>query len=97
MWSSAAGRQARAQRVRVEAMLDPDDAADRVQREAERQIDRRHELDRHDDDEREARLEREQADRLHLDRPETQLQRAAVAAAALAEEPAAANQPGVEE
>ena len=61
-----------------------------------REVDRRQELDRHHDDEREARLEREQPDRLDLDRPEAQLQRAAVAAGALAEEAAAADEPGVE-
>ena len=41
-------------------------------------------------------LEREQADRLDLDRAEPQLQRAAVAAGALAEEAAAADDAGVE-
>ena len=97
MWSSApVGRPARSASVSSRCSI-ADDAADRVQREAERQIDRRQELDRHDDDEREARLEREQADRLDLDRPEPQLQRAAVAAAAHAEEPAAAHEPGVEQ
>ena len=91
-----AARHLVAQRVGVEAMLDPDHAADRVQREAEAQVDRGQELDGHDNDEREARLERQEADGLDLDRPEAQVERAAIAAAALAQEAAAADDPRVE-
>ena len=42
----------RAQRRRVDRPVEPEDAADRVQREAEEDLDRRRELHRHDDDER---------------------------------------------
>ena len=76
-------------------MLDAEQAADRVEGEPEAEVDRGSEPQRHHDHQGEVGLKREQADSGDLDRAEAQLQRAAVAARADAEEPAAADDPGV--
>ena len=86
---------AAAQRVGGYRPFEREDAADRVQGEPERQLDRRGELDRQHQHERE-RVRVEEADRLDLDRAELEIERSAVLAVFDRQESAAVDQSGVD-